>query len=65
MQATAKQAISLVPGPLTAVEREQHRLDRLLELRATIDALRNEQTSSDPLLAWVVEQERSEYPRHS
>ncbi len=65
MQSSANQIISAVPGPLTATEREQHRLDRLLELRATIDALRTEQTSRDPLLAWVIEQEHSEQPRGS
>ena len=34
---------------------EQHKLDRLLELRAVIDSLRCEREASDPLLAWVVE----------
>jgi maltose-binding protein MalE len=65
MQAAANHLFSVVPGPMTAAEREQHRLDRLRELRATIDALRNEQTSNDPLLAWVIAQAQSEHPRHS
>lgn len=54
MQASVNRIISVVPGPLTAAERERHRLDRLLELRATIEALRSEQTARDPLLAWVL-----------
>ena len=54
MHASVNQIISFVPGPLTSVEREQLRRDRLMELRATIDAIRHEQTSRDPLLAWVV-----------
>lgn len=49
-------ANQLMPRLLTAAERQEHRLDRLRELRATIDALRREQTSRDPLLAWVMEQ---------
>lgn len=49
--------IDLMPRALTAAEREQHRLDRLRELRATIDALRDEQVSRDPLLAWVIRAE--------
>jgi hypothetical protein len=38
------------------VDLERIKLDRLRELRATIEALRVEQTASDPLLAWVMEQ---------
>jgi hypothetical protein len=56
MSATANRlhTLGLMPGLLTAAEREEHRLDRLRELRATIDSLRQEQTSRDPLLAWVM-----------
>jgi len=36
----------------------QHKLSRLLELRAAIDSLRSERENQDPLLAWVMEQER-------
>ena len=32
----------------------QHKLTRLLELRAVIDALRCEREAQDPLLAWVI-----------
>jgi hypothetical protein len=49
--------IPLLPRALTRAEREAHRLDRLRELRATIDALRHEQSAHDPLLAWVLGQE--------
>jgi hypothetical protein len=65
MQASANQIISFVPGPLTAAERERHRLDRLLELRATIEALRTEQTSRDPLLAWVMENPDGAQPQNA
>lgn len=41
-----------------SVDLEQVKLDRLRELRATIDALRTQQTAADPLLAWVMEQNR-------
>jgi hypothetical protein len=37
----------------------QHKLNRLLELRAAIDSLRSEQESQDPLLRWVLEQEKA------
>ena len=40
--------------PCTSHELEQLKLDRLRELRATIDALRCMQ-QADPLLAWVME----------
>lgn len=63
MHASANQIISCVPGPLTSVERDQLRRDRLMELRATIDAIRHEQTSRDPLLAWVIQGETG--PRDS
>lgn len=57
MQASVNHIISLVPGPLTRGERDQLRRDRLMELRATIEAIRHEQTSRDPLLAWVLKGE--------
>ena len=44
----------------TPAELEQRKVDRLRELRATIDALRGEQESQDPLLAWVKAQEKGE-----
>lgn len=40
--------------------RERDKLDRLRELRAAIEALRQETSSQDPLLAWVVEQSQHE-----
>ena len=46
----------------TPAELEQHRLDRLLELRAVIDSLRSEQAGKDPLLNWVIEQESTRTP---
>jgi hypothetical protein len=55
MHASVNQILSFIPGPLTSVEREQLRRDRLMELRATIEAIRHEQTSHDPLLAWVLQ----------
>jgi len=46
----------------TPAELEQHRLDRLLELRAVIESLRSEQAGKDPLLDWVIEQEGTPTP---
>jgi hypothetical protein len=46
-------------APCTPLELEQLRLERLRELRATIDALRSEQQAADPLLAWVLEQQNA------
>jgi hypothetical protein len=43
---------------------ERHKLDRLRELRATIDALRQEKSSQDPLMAWVAGQPQQP-PPHS
>jgi hypothetical protein len=40
-----------------SLELELRKLDRLRELRATIDSLRDQQESADPLLAWVLEQQ--------
>ena len=34
------------------------KLDRLRELRAVIETLRCEREAQDPLLAWIIEQER-------
>ncbi|HEX6639354.1 MAG TPA: hypothetical protein VF033_16990 [Steroidobacteraceae bacterium] len=63
LRANQLRVVDLMPRALTAAERERHRLDRLRELRATIDALRHEQTSHDPLLAWVVDSERRDSHR--
>jgi hypothetical protein len=38
----------------------QHKLSRLLELRAVIDAMRSEHETRDPLLAWVTAHEGTE-----
>ncbi len=38
----------------------QHKLYRLLELRAVIDAMRCEHETQDPLLAWVTAHEGTE-----
>ena len=48
---------------LSPAELEQLKLERLRELRSTIDALRGEQESNDPLLAWAIDQERAEEAR--
>ena len=40
------------PGP--------DKLDRLRQLRATIDCLRSEREAQDPLLAWILEREKIE-----
>ncbi len=58
-------ATHLMPRLLTAAERDEHRLDRLRELRATIDALRHEQTARDPLLAWVMDRSRRDAAGHA
>jgi hypothetical protein len=36
----------------------QHKLSRLMELRAVIDVLRCEHESQDPLLAWITAHEQ-------
>ena len=41
-------------------ELARHKLDRLRELRAVIDTLRRESEPRDPLLAWIVEREKTE-----
>jgi hypothetical protein len=38
-----------------------YKLDRLRELRATIDCLRSEREGRDPLLAWIVEREKADF----
>jgi hypothetical protein len=43
-----------LPGELA-----QFKLNRLRELRAVIDSLRCEREARDPLLSWVVEQEKA------
>jgi hypothetical protein len=48
--------------PCTPLQLEQLKLERLRELRAAIEALRGEQRTADPLLAWVLEQERQHKP---
>ncbi|HUQ12199.1 MAG TPA: hypothetical protein VM146_17955 [Steroidobacteraceae bacterium] len=63
MSASANQIIKAVAEVLSPVELEQYRLERLRELRMTIDALRNEQVTADPLLAWVIEHEGAEKAR--
>ena len=50
---------------LSRDELEQLKLARLRELRSTIDALRSERESQDPLLAWAIGQEQApDEPRH-
>jgi hypothetical protein len=38
----------------------QHKLHRLLELRAVIDSIRCEREAQDPLLAWITAPERTD-----
>ena len=38
----------------------QHKLNRLLELRAVIDVMRGEGGAQDPLLAWAMADERTD-----
>ena len=53
-------ASSLSPDELARLK-----LARLRELRNTIDQLRSEQETCDPLLAWVIGQENApDEPRH-
>jgi hypothetical protein len=42
----------------TPLELEQAKLDRLRELRATIDSIRCEREAGDPLLAWLLDDAR-------
>lgn len=52
--------IHQLASSLSASELEQLKLERLRELRSTIDALRCERESGDPLLAWAIDQESAE-----
>lgn len=52
--------INQLASSLNASELEQLKLERLRELRSTIDALRVEGESEDPLLAWAIGQEYAE-----
>lgn len=52
--------INQLASSLNASELEQLKLERLRELRSTIDALRVERESEDPLLAWAIGQEYTE-----
>lgn len=52
--------IRQLASSLTASELEELKLERLRELRSTIDALRVERESGDPLLAWAIGQEYPE-----
>ena len=42
---------------------QHHKLDRLRELRAVIDTLRDERETHDPLLAWIADREKTENHR--
>ncbi len=50
-QSSSLELIRFTPG--TPLGLEKLKLERLRELRATIDSLRQEQQDDDPLLAWV------------
>ena len=52
--------IHQLASTLSASDLEQLKLERLRELRSTIDALRVEQEAGDPLLAWAIDQEQTE-----
>ena len=54
--------VALSPHGAPPDGRVQHKLNRLLELRSVIDSLRCEREARDPLLSWVVEQEKAERP---
>ena len=57
--ARAAQFGSAEPGP-GGFHPAPAKLDRLRELRATIDGLRSEREQRDPLLAWILERENSQ-----
>lgn len=59
---SAKLALNAVPRSL-AEEYDHQRLDRLRELRAVIDTLRQETERQDPLLNWVMQANRQGNPR--
>ena len=52
--------INQLASTLSASDLEQLKLERLRELRSTIDALRVEQEAGDPLLAWAIDREQTE-----
>ena len=52
--------IALSPQGVCPEGLAQHKLSRLLELRAVIDSLRCEREAQDPLLSWIIERERAE-----
>ena len=52
--------IHQLASTLSASDLEQLKLERLRELRSTIDALRVEQEAGDPLLAWAIDPEQTE-----
>lgn len=56
-----------VPSPLKEGLPEHDKLDRLRELRAAIEALRQEQSgaSQDPLVAWAIAQAQAASHRDS
>jgi hypothetical protein len=54
------EVMPMPPAGVTPDGLAQHKLTRLLELRAVIDALRCDREAQDPLLAWVTAQERAE-----
>jgi hypothetical protein len=56
------EAYALVRCAPTRAELEQRKLGRLRELRAIIESLRTEQAGKDPLLAWVIDQEKTQNP---
>jgi hypothetical protein len=55
------QHIEFSPAGLAGEAIAQHKLTRLLELRAVIDSLRSEHESRDPLLSWAIAAEKAEY----
>ena len=52
--------IHQLASTLSASDLEQLKLERLRELRSTIDALRVEQEAGDPLLACAIDREQTE-----
>jgi len=56
------EAFDLVRCTPTAAELEQRKLERLRELRSVIESLRTEQACKDPLLAWAIDQEKTQNP---
>jgi len=52
--------IHQLASTLSASDLEQLKLERLRELRSTIDALRVEQEAGDPLRAWAIDREQTE-----